>query len=71
VSEAQEHAERRLSIGEAAAIVGYSIKTLQRWDQPGKKGEPPILEAHRTPGGRRYYLRAQLDALRVTDEQAA
>jgi putative resolvase len=65
VTKAQHHAEERLYIGQAAAVVGYSIKSLQRWDENGK------LKAHRTPGGRRYYLRAQLDALRVSSDEAA
>lgn len=48
-----------VTIGEAAAILGFSVKSLQRWDKSGD------FKAHRTPGGRRYYLRSELpDALK-------
>jgi excisionase family DNA binding protein len=46
--------ERHITIGEAAAILGFSVKSLQRWDRSGK------FPAHKTPGGRRYYLRSEL-----------
>lgn len=35
--------------GDFAELIGVSVKTLQRWDREG------ILEANRTPTGRRYY----------------
>jgi excisionase family DNA binding protein len=40
---------RLMSIGEAAKMLGLSIKTLQRWDKSGK------LLSVRRPGGHRYY----------------
>lgn len=49
-----EPAEQAITIGEAAAILGFSVKSLQRWDKAGK------FPAHRTPAGRRYYLRSEL-----------
>lgn len=54
-SESNRVADDFVTIGEAAAIIGFSVKTLQRWDQAGH------FKAHRTPGGRRYYLRSELD----------
>lgn len=36
-----------------AALLGVSVKTLQRWDREG------VLEAHRTPTNRRYYTEEQ------------
>lgn len=38
-----------ISIGEAAKMLGLSIKTLQRWDKSGK------FPSIRRPGGHRYY----------------
>ena len=38
-----------ISIGEAARMMGLSIKTLQRWDVSGK------FTSIRRPGGHRYY----------------
>lgn len=38
-----------ISVGEAAKILGLSIKTLQRWDKSGK------FPSIRRPGGHRYY----------------
>jgi predicted site-specific integrase-resolvase len=45
-----------LTITQAATYVGRSVKTLQRWDRQG------ILQAGRTPTGRRVYTKAQLTA---------
>lgn len=48
-----------IAIGEAASLLGLSVKTLRRYDQNGQ------LTAVRTPGGRRRYRRADiLNALR-------
>ena len=44
-----------LTTGKAAAFLGITIKTLQNWDNKG------VLVARRTPGGRRYYLREELE----------
>ena len=44
-----------LTTGKAAAFLGITIKTLQNWDNAG------VLPARRTPGGRRYYLREELE----------
>lgn len=46
-----------LSVGEAAALTGYSVSTLQRWDRKG------ILPAHRTITNQRRYRRSQLLAV--------
>lgn len=41
---------------EAAAKIGVSVKTLQRWDRTGK------LIAGRTPSNRRYYTEEQIES---------
>jgi excisionase family DNA binding protein len=46
-----------LSIGRASEYVGVSIDTLRRWEKKGK------IEAHRSPGGHRYFKRRDLDEL--------
>ena len=38
---------------EFAAMIGISVKTLQRWDKEGK------LKAYRSPTNRRYYTYIQ------------
>jgi putative resolvase len=45
-----------LSTGEAAAYLGRSVKTLQRWDRDGI-----LSPASRTKTGRRAYTKDQLD----------
>jgi predicted site-specific integrase-resolvase len=45
-----------MSTGEAAAYLGRSVKTLQRWDREGT-----LSPVARTKTGRRAYTRAQLD----------
>lgn len=60
--------DQMLSVGEAAALIGYSVSTLQRWDRNG------ILKAHRTPTNQRRYRRSDvLAAVAVlpADESAA
>lgn len=42
------------NVSEAAAKLGVSVKTLQRWDRDGK------LVANRTPSNRRYYTEEQI-----------
>jgi predicted site-specific integrase-resolvase len=42
--------------GKAAAYLGVSVKTLQRWDREGR------LAPERTPTGRRSYSKAALDS---------
>lgn len=42
------------SIGKFAALLGASVKTLQRWDREGS------FKAKRTPTGRRFYTEDQL-----------
>ena len=37
-------------VGEFAAIIGVSVKTIQRWDNSGK------LPARRNASGYRYYM---------------
>ena len=41
-------------IGQAAEFLGYTVKTLQKWDRDG------ILVANRTKTNRRYYTEDQL-----------
>ena len=43
-------------IGKAAEFLGYTVKTLQKWDRDG------ILVANRTKTNRRYYTEEQLYA---------
>jgi putative resolvase len=43
-----------LSVGEAAALIGVSVSTLQRWDRD------KILVADRTPTNQRRYRRSVL-----------
>jgi len=47
-----------LKAGAAAAILGFPVTTLGRWESAGK------LEARRTPGGQRLYLADSVRALR-------
>jgi excisionase family DNA binding protein len=56
-----------MSTGEAAAYLGRSVKTLQRWDRDGT-----LSPAGRTGTGRRAYTKEQLDAFlgRKTERQA-
>jgi len=52
--------------GKAAAYLGISVKTLQRWDREGR------LKSERTGTGRRMYSKAALDAfMRRTPAAAA
>jgi len=44
------------STGKAAAYLGVTVRTVQRWDKAG------LLKAERTPTGRRIYTKAALDA---------
>lgn len=43
-----------LTITQAAALIGYSVDSLRRWDKKGK------LPAHRTLGGHRVYRASEL-----------
>ncbi|MGH6816833.1 MAG: IS607 family transposase [Hyphomicrobiaceae bacterium] len=45
-----------LNTGRASAYLGYSVKTLQRWDREGV-----LVPTHRTKTGRRVYSKKQLD----------
>jgi excisionase family DNA binding protein len=45
-----------MTITQAAAYLGYKVKTLQKWDRDG------LLRTTRTPTGRRVYTQEQLDA---------
>ena len=46
-----------IKIGEAAKILGVSIKTLRRWETSGK------LAPIRTPGGTRLYSLESINSL--------
>jgi putative resolvase len=48
-------AHEGFTTGEAAAYLGRHPKTLQSWDREG------ALPARRSPGGRRYWLKVDLD----------
>ena len=43
--------EKRISISDAAEMIGVSVDTLRRWDKDGR-----LRSAGRTLGGWRYYL---------------
>jgi len=45
----------KLSIGQASEFLGVSIDTLRRWEKSGK------ISALRSPGGHRYFLKADLE----------
>lgn len=47
-----------IRVGEAAKILGVSIKTLQRWDNTG------LLKAKRTPTNHRFYTIEQLEKVK-------
>jgi excisionase family DNA binding protein len=47
--------EHTLSVGEAAEMLGVTVKTLQRWEREGR-----LIPHARTPTGRRRYTEVQL-----------
>lgn len=55
----------RLTIGQAARYLGYSISSMRRYDKTG------VLPAQRTPGKQRRWLRSDLDAWRINGDRAA
>lgn len=55
--EDQANSKRMVSIGEASEYLGVSIDTLRRWEKKGR------INPLRSPGGHRYYLKDDLDAL--------
>lgn len=57
----QENADKLISVGEAARILGVAIQTLRRWDMEGK------LIAHRSIGGQRRYLKSEIGKLLLPD----
>jgi len=54
-----------LSVGEAASFLGVSISTLRHWTDEGH------IEAFRTVGGHRRYLRSRLIEFRRQSEEPA
>lgn len=56
IANAEDNSAPRLSIGEAAKLIGRSISTLCTWDRSGR------LPARRTADGSRYYDAAELEA---------
>ena len=48
--------QKKYSIGEASKFLGVSIDTLRRWEKAGK------ISALRSPGGHRYFLKANLES---------
>ncbi|MEK7586970.1 MAG: helix-turn-helix domain-containing protein [Patescibacteria group bacterium] len=53
---------QKIRIGEAAKLLGVSIKTLRNWEKSGK------LRALRTVGGQRYYNEEVLKRYRINIE---
>lgn len=50
--------EERLTIGEAARLVGVSVDTLRRWAKAGHVPQERV-----GPGGHRRFRRADVEAL--------
>jgi fibronectin-binding autotransporter adhesin len=53
------NAERHVSIGDAASILGVSIDTVRRWEKAGK------LTAQRLDGKNRYFAVSELEAVKA------
>ena len=53
------NAERHVSIGDAASILGVSIDTVRRWEKAGK------LNAERLDGKNRYFAISELEAVKA------
>ena len=51
----QNSSQDKLSIGQASEFLSVSIDTLRRWEKSGK------ISALRSPGGHRYFLKADLE----------
>ena len=51
-----------LRVGDVAAVLGVSANTVRRWTDVGR------IAAHRSPGGHRRYLAADVHALLPPDE---
>lgn len=51
--------DTRLSIGEAARLLGVSVDTLRRWEADG------LIAATRTPGNQRRYDLAEIERVRA------
>ena len=63
--------ETRISIKDAAAMMGVSVDTLRRWDKDGR-----LKPAGRTLGGWRYYFLTDIrqlvgDLFKLRDESVA
>lgn len=52
-----------LTIGDAANLIGVAVETLRRWEKAGK------IACHRTKGGHRRYLVADLLSLEADKKQ--
>ena len=48
--------ENTYNIAQAAKILGFKVKTLQKWDREGR-----LVPAYRTPTNRRVYTESQLN----------
>lgn len=57
MEKAQNLHQDKLSIGKAAEYLGVSIDTLRRWEQKN------IINAYRSPGGHRYFIKNDLRGL--------
>lgn len=51
--------------GEAARLIGVSVRTIKRWDDKG------YLASVRTPEGTRFYRRADVEALLTVHDNGA
>ena len=54
-----------LRVADVAAMLGVSVNTVRRWTDAGR------LAAHRSPGGHRRYLAADVEALALEGEPGA
>lgn len=52
-----------LKVGEAAKILGVTVRTMQRWDKKG------ILKARRTITNKRYYLLEDIQKKETKDDR--
>ena len=50
------------NITQAAKILGFKVKTLQKWDREGR-----LVPAYRTPTNRRVYTESQLRKYKNSD----
>ncbi|OZE13341.1 hypothetical protein CH249_02015 [Rhodococcus sp. 05-2255-3B1] len=64
MTDSHTYPDEVIAIGEAAVILGVSVKTLRNWEARG------AISAIRSPGGQRRFRRSDVEAL-VTPSQSA